>query len=423
MLTVGIEAFLPMNLLTKQSTVLIATFSPWSKGKRLSTNGNVEPMLDFFVPKTRKTVLIDQPYPGSDILMPQIEIYQNGTKTKTGSSSRILHVFYPFLKRVNYDATHVSFKIRDFFSVFDYSFQDKTKFDYFIGLEAVNTLAGLFLRKIGKVKNVIYYVSDYSPVRYGKTFFNSLYVYLDRFCVRNADFTWDVSPAMQKARINAGLSPNKRYRVLHVPNALFPSQIGTIPVSKRILDSLVFMGTLDDINGIDLAIECLKDVMKKKPKVKLHIIGGGEHNLARLKKLVKKLGLEDSVIFYGFIPKLEDMAKIIRSCSIGIAPYRAFWRSERWFGDAGKIRNYLAAGLPVVTTHVPPLGKEIVEKGAGIMAKDTTQDFSRAILKLMTDSNFYAKLAKNAKKLSKNNVWENVYANVFKEMYRLTKGG
>ena len=410
-----------MNLLTKQRTVLIATFSPWSKGKRLSTNGNVEPMLDFFVPKTKKTVLIDQPYPGSDIVIPQIEIYENGKQTKTRSSSKIFYVLYPFLKAVNYDATHVSFKIRDFFSVLDYSFKDKTRFDYFIGLEAINTLAGLFLRKIGRVKSVIYYVSDYSPVRYGKTFFNSLYLYLDRFCVKHADFTWDVSPAMQKARISAGLSPNKRYRVLHVPNALFPSQIGAIPVSKRIPDSLVFMGTLDDINGIDLAIECLKDVMKKKPKVKLHVIGGGEHNLSRLKKLVKKLGLEDSVIFYGFIPKLEDMAKIIRSCSIGLAPYRAFWRSERWYGDAGKIRQYLASGLPVITTHVPPLGRYVVEKGAGIMTKDTVRYFSKAILRLLSDRKLYLDLATRAEKIGKDNVWENVYANAFKEMHRVNK--
>jgi len=410
-----------MNLLTKQSTVLIATFSPHRRGKRLATNGMIEPMLSFFVSKTKKTVLIDQPYPGSDVLMPQIEIYENGKQTKTRSSSKIFYVIYPFLKSVNYDATHVSFKIRDFFSVIDYAFKDKTRFDYFIGLEAINTLAGLILRKIGRVKNVIYYVSDYSPIRYGKTFFNSLYLYLDRFCVKHADFTWDVSPAMQKARIKAGLNPDKRYNILNVPNALFPSQIGVLPIPRRTPYSLVFMGTLDDINGVDLAMIALKEVKKKQQKATLHIIGGGEDNLSRLRRFAKKLHLEDSVKFYGFIPKLEDMAKIIRGCSIGLAPYRAFWRSERWFGDAGKIRNYLAAGLPVVTTHVPPLGKEIVEKGAGIMVKDTTQDLSKAILKLMTDPSLYAKLAKSAKKLSKNNVWENVYSNAFKEMHKLIR--
>jgi len=410
-----------MNVLSKLSTVLIVTFSPHKRGERLATNGMIEPMLDFFVSKTKKTVLIDQPYPGSDIMMPQIEIYENGKQTKTRSSSKIFYILYPFLKPVNYDATHVSFKIRDFFSVLDYAFKDKTRFDYFIGLEAINTLAGLILRKIGRVKNVIYYVSDYSPVRYGKTFFNSLYLYLDRFCVKHADFTWDVSPAMQKARIKAGLDPNKRYNILNVPNALFPSQIGALPISRRIPYSLVFMGTLDDINGVDLAIKALKEVKKKQQKATLHIIGGGEDNLSRLRSFSKKLHLEDSVKFYGFIPKLEDMAKIIKSCSIGLAPYRAFWRSERWFGDAGKIRNYLAAGLPVITTHVPPLGKEIVEKGAGVMVKDITQDLSKAILKLMTDKSLYAKLAKSAKKLSENNVWENVYSNAFKEMHKLIR--
>ena len=163
-----------MKLFSKQYSVLIATFSPREGGKRLPTNGMIEPLLSFFVPKIKKIVLLDQPYPGSDALIPFIETYKNGKLAGNKRSSKFLYLLYPFLKVVNYDATHVAFKIRDFFSVLDCGLRAGTKFDMFIGLEVINTLAGLVLKKLGRAETVVYYVSDYSPVRYGKTFFNTL---------------------------------------------------------------------------------------------------------------------------------------------------------------------------------------------------------------------------------------------------------
>ena len=52
------------SIINKRSHVLIATFSPWKNGVRLPINGNLEPMRDYFVPRVKKVVLIDQVYPG-----------------------------------------------------------------------------------------------------------------------------------------------------------------------------------------------------------------------------------------------------------------------------------------------------------------------------------------------------------------------
>src|SRR6185437_15154055 len=154
-----------MKLSKDKSNVLIATFSPWKNGKRLPINGNVEPMIDFFAPRTVSTVLIDQVYPGSDFVMPRVEIFSGNKKPKIKSCSWWVYIFYPFLKLTNTGATHISFKLRDFFSVLDIGLKSRESFDLFIGFEAVNALAGVVLRKFGKVKTVVYYVSDYSPNR------------------------------------------------------------------------------------------------------------------------------------------------------------------------------------------------------------------------------------------------------------------
>ena len=55
------------------------------------------------------------------------------------------------------------------------------------------------------------------------------------------------------------------------------------------------------------------------------------------------------------------------------------------------------------------------------MTKDTVRDLSKAILRLLSDRKLYLDLATRAEKIGKDNVWENVYANAFKEMHRVNK--
>lgn len=407
-----------MKLSRNYSNLLIATFSPWIDGKRLPINGNLEPLLDFFIPRTNKTVLIDQLYPGSDSVMPRIEIYDNG-KQKISSSSKFLYFLYPMLKLINASnpgETHILYKIRDFFSVLDWGLHDKTKFDLFIGLESINALAGIILRRLGKIKTVIYYVSDYSPKRYQNNLFNQVYLWLDRYCAMHADYIWDVSKAMHPARIAAGLDPKKSAPVLHVPNALYPSQIRQAPPTKIIPFSLVFMGTLGEINGPDIAISAVPLLIKKYPKVRLHIFGGGAKDLDRLRDLASRLNLGNYVVFHGFIADRTEISRLIRNYMIALAPYPAIPGSARMYGDATKIRAYLAAGLPTITTSVPPLGVEAAAKGAVLLAKDNTQDLARVITNLFIDKSLYLKLRHNAFKFAKENTWENEFSKAIEKM-------
>src|SRR3989344_1991767 len=326
----------------KYSSIFIATFSQYEKGKRMPRNGMIEPILSFFLPKVKNLLLLDQPHPVSDSIDPIVEIYRDNKLNRKFQIYSFLYLpIYLFCKIKSRSRTRISFKLRDFFSVIFAAFIGERKYDLFIGLEAINLLAGLFLKKIGKVKTVIYYVSDYSPTRFGKTLFNFIYLFLDRFCVRHADFTWDVSPAMKKGRMEAGLPEQDMKRVLHVPNGLFPSQIKSLPASKRVTNSLVYMGALYPEFGPDLAIEALKEVIEQIPDATLRVVGGG-NGLARLKNLVKKLNLEKSVALYGFVQDNSEMAKIVRNSYLGLAPYRAGGTSSRWYGwygDAGKNRQ------------------------------------------------------------------------------------
>lgn len=403
-------------MIKNKPSVIFATFSPWENGKRMPTNGMIEPMLKFFLHKTKRFVLIDEPHPGSDRIMPIIEIYSGTKLINKKTSSIFVSWLYPFLIAQNTNGTRIPFKIRDFLAVIDAVVGKRQKYDLFIGLESINALAGVVLKKLGYVKKVIYYVSDYSPSRYKSSWFNKLYLFLDRLAIANIDYLWDVSLAMMPARIKAGLNPKYANKVIHVPNALYPEQINYLPFEKTEPFSLVFAGTLGVENGPAIAIEAMKFVTKKYPKSVLHIYGGGENDLTKLNKITEKLNLKNNVRFHGFMSDQIELSNEIKNYRIGLAPYKAILGSPRWWADATKIRLYLAVGLPTITTQVPPFGKELVAANAGIVTKDNPKETSETITKLFSNPKLYKTLRLNAIKKAKNNIWENTYSNALSQM-------
>lgn len=407
-----------MQKLSKKSKILIASFSTWKKEKRTPLDGNIKALLEFFSPRVFLIILIDGRHPGSDQISTLIEIHQNGQLTKS-FLSKTSFLIYPFLKLTNFDKTQISFKARDLLSTLEAGIFSRQKYQLFIGLESIYTLAGIILKKLGKVKTVVYYISDYAPNRYSQKWFNNLYLWFDRFCAMHADFIWDVSKAMHPARIKAGLDPKKSAPELHVPNALFPEQINYLPLKLLKPYSLVYAGTLGIENGVDLAIKAIPIIKKKIPNIELHIYGGGSTDEKRLKDLAKRFYLQNSVFFHGFITDAVKLSELIKRFCVGLAPYLAIPLSVRWYADATKLRLYMAAGLPIITTQVPPLGKEIAEAGAGLIAKDNEKDLAKNIIKMLENKKLYLKTRRAAIKYIKNNTWENVYTTALKKMKML----
>ena len=73
--------------------------------------------------------------------------------------------------------------------------------------------------------------------------------------------------------------------------------------------------------------------------------------------------------FHGFLPSHRDVEALLAQCSVGVAPYVPSPDSFSNFADASKLKSYLAAGLPIVMTDVPPNAAELVEAaGAEVVA-------------------------------------------------------
>lgn len=284
------------------------------------------------------------------------------------------------------------------------------KWDLFVGSDNLNAFSGIILKKLGKVEKVIYYVIDYNPKRFGNRLLNGIYHWVDQFCVRHADETWNLSPRMVEARKEYfGFSGGNQKTV---PIGIWFQSFPRLDFSQIEKHTLVFMGHVLEKQGVQYVIDAIPAIIKEVPDFKFLVIGGGEY-LEKLKEQAKKLKVEKFVEFTGYVEKHGDVEKMLSKCACAIAMYEKYDQngnlSFTYFADPGKIRAYLAGGLPILLSDVSYNAKEIEEKHCGFVINQDKEEIAKKVIMLMKDKKTLQEYRENAINYAKNFSWEIIF--------------
>ena len=114
---------------------------------------------------------------------------------------------------------------------------------------------------------------------------------------------------------------------------------------------ITYMGSFFYFSGLPECIKEFASLSSTDQNLKLLLIGGGEKE-QELRDLVAKLGLQESVIFTGFIP-YADLPPYLRLSSVAINPLKISRVASVAFPH--KVLQYLATGLTVVSTRLEGL--------------------------------------------------------------------
>jgi len=167
-----------------------------------------------------------------------------------------------------------------------------------------------------------------------------------------------------------------------------------------------------------MAVEAFDKVRSILPHAEFVIVGTGP--LAKeLKKHVNKLGLDDFVTFKGEVPNHEEVEKILTTCGIGLAPYEPSPNNFTRYTEPGKVKVYLACGLPVIITRVPEIANEIEARGAGIVSDYTIDGLASTIVKLIQDETAYMDARSAAIAFASQFTWDNVFDRAFNSMLEI----
>lgn len=181
---------------------------------------------------------------------------------------------------------------------------------------------------------------------------------------------------------------NKTETVLNMPDLNMLDDFLNLNRNKK--NDLYYLGAISFNRGLDINIEALKLLKKDFPNIYFHYIG----NVS--KKLLNELDLyelENNIKFYGSKP-LNEALTLSYDSKVGISILKPIENYKRSYST--KIFEYMAIGLPVVTSNFP-LYKNIVEKYNCGLCVDPNNSFELAIA-----ISYILKNPDEAKEMSKN---------------------
>lgn len=333
--------------------------------------------------------------------------HQNGSGYKVYKEGRLVRAKY--LK--NRKSPLIFSCLKDLFLNVYWVFCAKGRWDLLVGVDNLNAFCGVWLRRFGLVRRVVYYVIDYTPQRFANNILNNLYHWVDKFCVKNCDETWNLSPRMAEGREKyKGLKKELYHRQKTVPIGIWYGRIPRKDFWEIEKHTLVFMGHILKKQGIQSVLEAVPKIIREIPDFKFLIMGGGDY-LPALKEKVRNLGIEKYVAFTGFIENHQEIEKMLSRSAVAVAMYERGGRETNftYFADPGKLKSYLAAGLPVLLTDVPYNAREIEREECGIVVDPNPESITQAVVALMRDEEKLRQYRKNALDYAKQFDWNSIF--------------
>lgn len=395
------------------SSVLVATIADITDaatGERMRHNSPAWPMLEFFRRRAERVTVLELslPRPGM-VSRPQASFFEGGRLRERRTWSGLATAPFAVAPEKARPKTYFRLKLRDILACFWAAAATPGPIDLFVGVESLLALCGAALKVRGKVRESVYYISDWSPWKFSNKLLNDFYIFLDKAACHRSDYVWNYTYAISDARRDIlGYDMSRVGRELWVPFGFIPDGVVIPPAAAVDRRRLFYSGGICRENGVALIIEALPAILDAVPGVTIDIFGDGPER-APLMARAEALGVAKATIWHGYV---TDRAAILRAAlgaSAALAPYMPFPENVKRFGDVIKIREAIGCGLPVVTTEVPPSHREVRDGGLGAVIPYDAAALARTVVRLLTDDAWYFAMRDRVVAASRDNLWDAIY--------------
>lgn len=186
---------------------------------------------------------------------------------------------------------------------------------------------------------------------------------LERWVLRHIDHVLVVVEESAERLVALGMARDRITLVSNTP------PVSRIPPTPRVIRGdrplhLVYLGLLEAPRGLGVVIAAVAMCRQAGLDVRLTIIGKGRER-AHFEDQAAALGLTaPSIEFLGFLPNPEALA-IVASADVGLVPHMA---TDSWNTTIpNKLFDYMAVGLPVISSNARPAARIVAETGTGLV--------------------------------------------------------
>jgi glycosyltransferase involved in cell wall biosynthesis len=138
---------------------------------------------------------------------------------------------------------------------------------------------------------------------------------------------------------------------------------------------LVYMGSFFYFSGLVAGLREFAKLAKGNSTLKFLLIGGGEQD-QELRKLAIELDIQQQVVFTGFIG-YQDLPRYLKAGDVAVNTLESTLVANVAFPN--KVLQYLAAGLPVVSTQLEGLFSVFESEKSIVWESDPTSVVRRAV--------------------------------------------
>jgi glycosyltransferase involved in cell wall biosynthesis len=287
--------------------------------------------------------------------------------------------------------------------------------DVFFGFDNLSSARGLLRRARGRAGQVVHWAVDFVPDRFGAgSPLTRAYDTLDRACCRRADLRVEVSQTALDARdARLGLGSDAAPS-LPVPIGLWADEARKTAPDAHQRHRAIFIGHLVERMGVGTAIRAIAELRARGTELPLDVVGRGPEREA-LEALATQLGVGDLVVFHGFRVR-DELEERLAGASIALAPYQDDGKSFTQFADPSKLKSYLAAGLPILLTPVPPNAHDLERANAAEVVADDPVAFADALSHLVGGAERWSAMRAAALELARSYDWSAVCAPVLERL-------
>lgn len=251
--------------------------------------------------------------------------------------------------------------------------------DVWIGFNPLACARGLAARGLGRARKVVLWSVDFVPDRFGpRSPLTRLYDRLDRLSCTHADGRVELSEAARVARDHRHGLARARTTTVVVPMGAWLDRTPTTPADGHARRRVVFLGHLVPRQGVKTLVEAAAILESRGAGVMADVIGTGPDEPA-LRERVRELGLTNVVRMHGFVPDHREVERLLADSSIAVAPYEPSEKTFTRHADPGKLKAYVAAGLPIILTEVPPNAHELEAEGGAVLVRYDASALADAI--------------------------------------------
>jgi len=190
---------------------------------------------------------------------------------------------------------------------------------------------------------------------------------------------------------------------------------------NRVSPEFIFLypGTLNQHQGLDVAIRAFALIADKKPAAMFHIHGEGRSQ-DMLVQLVEQLGLQKRVLFKPMLP-IREIAQVMANADLAVVPKRKDNFGNEAFST--KIFEFMSSGVPVIVSETKIDKYYFNESVVKFFEGGNVNDLAEKMILLMEDAELRQRMVANASDFVSSFDWEVnkiTYTNLVDSLVRRT---